>query len=113
MSIPSAWPQFLDFFRTPLVIEPPPGQLSRDAGLVPVRQFDQRIGLTRANACALDDPTARIGASTAVDFPGLARQPVGEMVDAAADRGALLQKPLRPADNPLGAARALYGTIRE
>jgi hypothetical protein len=24
--------------------------------LLPVRQFDQRIRLTRANACALDDP---------------------------------------------------------
>jgi hypothetical protein len=56
MSIPSAWPQVLDFFGTPLVIEPSPGQLSRDAGLLPIHQFDQRIGLTRAFAAALDDP---------------------------------------------------------
>src|SRR6516225_7091911 len=56
MSIPSAWSQVLDFFGTPLVIEPSPGQLSSDAGLLPVRQFDQRIGLMRAFACALDDP---------------------------------------------------------
>ena len=56
MSIPSAWPQVLDFFGAPLVIESSPGQLSGDAGLLPVRQFDQRIGLTRANACALDAP---------------------------------------------------------
>ena len=56
MSIPSAWPQVLNFFGTPLVIEPSPGQLSSDAGLLPIRQFDQGIGLTRANACALDDP---------------------------------------------------------
>jgi hypothetical protein len=56
MSIPPAWPQVLDFFGTPLVIEPSPGQLSGDAGLLPVRQFDQRIGLTRAFADALDDP---------------------------------------------------------
>jgi hypothetical protein len=27
-------------FGTPLVIEPSPGQLSSDAGLLPVRQFD-------------------------------------------------------------------------
>jgi hypothetical protein len=40
----------------PLVIEPAPGQLSGDAGLLPIRQFDQRIGLTRAFAEALDDP---------------------------------------------------------
>jgi hypothetical protein len=56
VSIPPAWPQCLDFFDTPLVIEPSPGQLSGDAGLLPVRQFDQRIGLTRAFADALDDP---------------------------------------------------------
>jgi hypothetical protein len=56
MSIASAWPQVLDFFGTPLVIEPSPGQLTGDAGLLPIRQFDQRIGLTRAFADALDDP---------------------------------------------------------
>jgi hypothetical protein len=56
MSLPDVWPQFLDFFGTPLVIEPQPGQLSSDAGLLPIRQFDERVGLTRANACALDDP---------------------------------------------------------
>src|SRR5262249_24585307 len=31
MSIPAAWPQVLDFFGTPLVIEPSPGQLSSEA----------------------------------------------------------------------------------
>ena len=56
MSIPAAWPQVLDFFGTPLVIEPSAGQLSGDAGLLPLRQFDQRIGLTQASAGALDDP---------------------------------------------------------
>jgi hypothetical protein len=56
MSIPAAWPQILDFCGTPLVIEPSSGQLSSDAGLLPLRQFDQRSGLTRANTCALDDP---------------------------------------------------------
>jgi hypothetical protein len=56
MSVPAAWPQVLTFFGTPLVLEPSPGQLSGDAGLLPVRQCDQRIGFTRANACALEDP---------------------------------------------------------
>ena len=55
MSIPAAWPQVLDFFGIPLVIEPSPGQLSSDAGLLPVRQFDERIGLSRAITLALDD----------------------------------------------------------
>ena len=51
MSIPPACPPILDFFGIPLVIEPSQGQLSGDAGLLPIRQFDERIGLTRANAC--------------------------------------------------------------
>jgi hypothetical protein len=56
MTKPAAWPVVLDFFGMPLVIEPSAGQLSGDAGLLPVRQFDQRIGLTRSFADALDDP---------------------------------------------------------
>ena len=56
MSAPAAWPQCSDFFGPLLVIEPSPGQPSADAGLLPIRQFDQRIGLTRAFATALDDP---------------------------------------------------------
>jgi hypothetical protein len=58
MSIPAAWPQVLDFFGTPLVIEPPAGQLSSDAGLLPVRQFGQRIGLRRAYDEAGNGPRA-------------------------------------------------------
>jgi len=56
MSIPPDWPHCLDFFGSPLVIEPPSGQLSGDAGLLPVRHFDHRTGLPRAFAEALDDP---------------------------------------------------------
>jgi hypothetical protein len=56
MRVPDAWPQVLDISGTPLVIEPSPGHLSSDAGLLPVPQFDQRIGLTRAFAEALGDP---------------------------------------------------------
>src|SRR5262245_59811616 len=56
MSIPLVWPQCLNFFGTPLSIEPSQGQLSSDAGLLPIRQFDQRIGLTRAFVAALHDP---------------------------------------------------------
>jgi hypothetical protein len=58
MSVPPACPQFLNFFGTPLVIAPSPGQLSGDAGLLPIRQFGQHIGLTRAVAEAVDDPRA-------------------------------------------------------
>jgi hypothetical protein len=44
------------FSGTPLAIEPSPGPLSSDAGPLPVRQLDQRIGLTRPFADALDHP---------------------------------------------------------
>jgi hypothetical protein len=56
MSIAAAWPQCLAFCGTPLVIESSPGQLSGEAGLLPIRQFDERIGLSQAFAAALDDP---------------------------------------------------------
>jgi hypothetical protein len=56
LSIQPAWQQTLDFFDLPLVIEPSQGQLSCDAGLLPIRPFDERLGLTRGFANALDDP---------------------------------------------------------
>jgi hypothetical protein len=58
MGVPPAGPQVLDFFGTPLAIEPSPGQLSGDAWLLPIRQFDQHIGLTRAFAEAMGGPRA-------------------------------------------------------
>jgi hypothetical protein len=78
MSVPPAWTQVLDFFGTPIVIEPSPGQLSSDAGLLPIRQFDQRIGLTRAFAEALDDARdpARDPALTEHTFPEMVRSRV-------------------------------------
>jgi hypothetical protein len=56
MNIPPAWPQCLNFFGAPIVIEPSAGQHGSGAGLLPIRQFDQSIGLTRAFVDALDDP---------------------------------------------------------
>jgi len=46
-----------DFFPSkPVVVEPSSAQLSSDAGLLPIRQFDERIGLTGQFAEALADP---------------------------------------------------------
>jgi Transposase DDE domain group 1 len=56
MSIQPVWHETLDFFGTPLVVEPAAGQLSSDAGLLPFRQLDERLGLTRDFATVLDDP---------------------------------------------------------
>ena len=57
MSIQPAWQATFDFWdESPIVVQPSAAQLTSDAGLLPLRQFDQRIGLTRQFAEALDDP---------------------------------------------------------
>ena len=56
MSIQPVWQQTFDFFACPVVIEPSRTSLSSDAGLLPLRQFDEQVGLTQAFANALDDP---------------------------------------------------------
>src|SRR3954449_7626689 len=56
MSIQPVWQETLDFFGTPIVLEPSGGLLSSDAGLLPFRQLDERLGLTRAFAAVLNDP---------------------------------------------------------
>lgn len=56
MSIQPAWQQTLDFLDTPLVVEPSAAQLTSDAGLLPFRQFDEQLRLTRDFAELLDDP---------------------------------------------------------
>jgi hypothetical protein len=56
MSIQPAWQQTFDFFQLPVVVEPSTSTLTSDAGLLPIRQFDEQIGLTLAFANVLDDP---------------------------------------------------------
>ena len=38
------------------MIEPSPGQLSGDAGLLPIRYFDQRMGFAPVFVRTIDDP---------------------------------------------------------
>jgi hypothetical protein len=45
----------LDIGSTPVVIEPSTDQISSDAGLLPIRQLDEQLGLTRQFAEALND----------------------------------------------------------
>jgi hypothetical protein len=57
MNVQSVWQRALDFpGDRRLVIEPSTALLSSDAGLLPVRQLDECLGLTRQFADALDDP---------------------------------------------------------
>ena len=55
MIIQSVWQQSLGFFGKPVVIQPSESELTSDAGLLPIRQFDQLIGLTEQFAAALTD----------------------------------------------------------
>lgn len=60
MSIRSAWQATFSFWgELPIVVEPSRTQLSSDGGLLPLRQFDEQIGLTRQFAEALHD--SRVG----------------------------------------------------
>src|SRR5262245_26762949 len=56
--------QVLGRHGTPLVIEPSPGQFRSDAGLLPIRQLDGKIGFTKAFADASGDSATRNGPST-------------------------------------------------
>ncbi len=56
MIIQTAWQATFDFWgELPIIVEPSKAQLSSDGGLLPLRQFDEQIGLTRQFAQALDD----------------------------------------------------------
>jgi len=68
----------------PIGIEPSPGQRSGDAGLPPIRQFDERVGLTRAFADALDDP--RDPDLTEHPFPEMVRSRVHGILAGYADQ---------------------------
>jgi Transposase DDE domain group 1 len=57
VSIHAAWQATFDFWGDlPVVVEPSQAQLTSDAGLLPLRQFDEQIGLTRQFGEALYDP---------------------------------------------------------
>jgi hypothetical protein len=57
-SVPGApTPQLcFDFCDLPIVIQRSDALLTSDAGLLPIRQFDERIGFTQQFAAALNDP---------------------------------------------------------
>jgi hypothetical protein len=58
MSIQSAERCAFDFFFTPIVVETGKAKLTSDAGLLPIRQFDERIGFSQRLVAALEDPRA-------------------------------------------------------
>jgi len=57
MSIqPAVQGTFSFLAELPIVIETTRAQLTSDAGLLPIHEFEERIGLTRSFAAVLDDP---------------------------------------------------------
>jgi len=51
------WQVSFDFLdHKPVVVEPQQAQLTSDAGLLPIRQLDERLGMTAQFTEALDDP---------------------------------------------------------
>ena len=56
MSLHAAWQKSFGFLGSkPIVVEPVEAPLTSDAGLLPIRQFDEQIGLSAQFAAALDD----------------------------------------------------------
>jgi hypothetical protein len=57
VSIQTVWQKLFSFFPgKPVVVEPQPTQATSDAGLLPIREFDERIGFTQQFAAAISDP---------------------------------------------------------
>jgi hypothetical protein len=57
MIIQSVWQRVFDFFPgKAIVVEAVDARMTSDAGLLPIRQFDERIGLTAQFTAALYDP---------------------------------------------------------
>ena len=56
MDSQGVWDETFDFFADkPVVVEPLDAHLSTDAGLLPIRQLDEVLGLTEQFAAALTD----------------------------------------------------------
>lgn len=71
MIVHSVWQKSFDFFSKPVVVEPAESALTSDAGLLPIRQFDEALGLTEQFAKALTD--LRYGPSITHGLPEMVR----------------------------------------
>jgi hypothetical protein len=85
MIVQSAWQKSFGFLGSkPIVVEPAEAHLTSDAGLLPIRQFDEQIGLTAEFAAALRDP--RFGPFVDHSFAEMARMRIYGILAGYADQ---------------------------
>ena len=85
MNIHSAWRLSFGFLgRTPIEVEPADEQLSSDAGLLPIRELDEQLGLTADFAAALHD--TRYVPSVEHSFAEMARSRIYGILAGYADQ---------------------------
>lgn len=85
MILQSAWQKSFTFLGSkPIVVEPIEEHLTSDAGLLPIRQFDEQIGLTAEFAAALRDP--RFGPFVDHSFAEMARMRIYGILAGYADQ---------------------------
>jgi len=85
MILQSAWQKSFGFLDSkPIVVEPVEEHLTSDAGLLPIRQFDEQIGLTAEFAAALRDP--RFGPFVDHSFAEMARMRIYGILAGYADQ---------------------------
>ncbi len=85
MILQSAWQESFDFLGSkPIVVEPIEEHLTSDAGLLPIRQFDEQIGLTAQFSAALHD--VRFGPFVDHTFAEMARVRIYGILAGYADQ---------------------------
>ena len=85
MILQSAWQKSFGFLGSkPIVVEPVEEHLTSDAGLLPIRQFDEQIGLTAEFAAALHD--LRFGPFVDHSFAEMARMRIYGILAGYADQ---------------------------
>ena len=85
MILQSAWQKSFAFLGSkPVVVEPVEEYLTSDAGLLPIRQFDEQMGLTAEFAAALRDP--RFGPFVDHSFKEMARMRIYGILAGYADQ---------------------------
>jgi hypothetical protein len=83
--IQSDWQLSLDFFGgKPVVVAPQRTQMTSDAGLLPIRQLDEELGLTTGFAAALRDP--RVPEAITHSFAEMVRMRVYGILAGYADQ---------------------------